>query len=414
MKVHFWHNWGRSKIYNPVIGILTFALYVNFTPTPIISDAMAGESTFAERFEQEFVQPMVQDMPGGALIVVEHGEVVLQKVYGVRSEKDQDPITEETLFRIASLSKTFASAAASLLVEENLVQWQTPLTDNLDYLKFKRQDYGQEINLRHLMSQSTGLMPHAYTNLIEDNMPFNRIVKRLDKVDFICEPGECYGYQNVVFSLVGDLVLAKTKMDYETFVANRLFKPLDMSRASFGRDAFVNDQNHAKPHVWTGKRWVPVRTTDHYYRIAPAAGVNASISDMREWLLAQLGHKPLVFQKDTLALMHTGAIKTTRTQAHYRYRKGLGDVYYALGWRVFDYAGETGFVHHGGHVRGMRSEMVFNPKLQTGMVFLTNSEPSRMNDLVFDFVELQKGYRKKPQPETRVAASALKTTSPGR
>jgi len=84
MKVRFWQIWGRSKIYNPVIGILTFALYVNFTPTPIISDAMAGESTFAERFEQEFVQPMVQDMPGGALIVVEHGEVVLQKVYDRR------------------------------------------------------------------------------------------------------------------------------------------------------------------------------------------------------------------------------------------------------------------------------------------------------------------------------------------
>ncbi|MBQ63359.1 MAG: serine hydrolase [Gammaproteobacteria bacterium] len=345
---------------------------------------------FAWQFEQQFVLPMVDETPGGALIVVDHGEVVLLRVYGVRSETDQTPITESTLFRIASISKTFASAAASILVQDNLVQWQTPLVENLDYLKFKRQDYGGEINLHHLMSQSTGLMPHAYTNLIEDNMSFDRIVTRLDRVDFICEPGECYGYQNVVFSLIGNLVQATTAMDYETFVTNKLFKPLEMSRASFGMDAFVEDEDHAKPHIWTGIRWAPVPTKKNYYRVAPAAGVNASIGDMRQWLLAQLGHNQTVFHDGMLDRMHTGAIKTTRLQAHYRYHKELGDVYYGLGWRVFDYAGQGGFVHHGGYVRGMRSEMVFNRGLQTGMVFLTNSEPSGMGELVFDFVELHR------------------------
>ena len=66
---------------------------------------------------------------------------------------------------------------------------------------------------------------------------------------------------------------------------------------------------------------------------------------------------------------------------------------YGLGWRVFDYDGETGNVHHGGYVRGMRSEMVFNRKLQTGMVFLTNSEPGVINHLVFDFLDLARAYR---------------------
>jgi beta-lactamase class C len=358
---------------------------------------MAGD--FADRFEKQFVQPLVDETPGSALIIVHQGEVVLQKVYGVRSEKDPSPITDETLFRIASLSKTFASAAASLLVEADLVQWHTPLTDNLQDLKFKRSDYGEEISLHHLMSQSTGLMPHAFTNLIEDNMSFRRIINRLDKVDFICEPGECYGYQNVVFSLVGDLILAKTEMDYETYVAKHLFDPLKMSRASFGLAAFVNDNNHAEPHIWTGTKWAPVRSTHHYYRVAPAAGVNASISDMRQWLMAQLGHEPQVFEDEILDLMHRGAIKTTRQQAHYRKRKKLGDTYYGLGWRVFDYAGQSGFVHHGGYVRGMRSEMVFNRTLQTGMVFLTNSEPSSVNDLIFDFVEMHHNSMSEVTPQ---------------
>ena len=346
----------------------------------------------------------MNETPGGALIIVDHGEVVLLRVYGVRSQEDQLPITESTLFRIASISKTFASAAAAMLVQDKLVQWQTPLLKNLDYLKFKRQDYGAEINLYHLMSQSTGLMPHAYTNLIEDNLSFERIVNRLDKVEFICAPGECYGYQNVVFSLVGDLVRAMTAVDYETFIANKLFKPLAMSRASFGMDAFISDENHARPHIWTGINWAPVRTTQHYYRVAPAAGVNASIGDMRPWLLAHLGHKPNVFREEMLKQMHTGAIRTTRQQAHYGDRKQLGSVYYGLGWRVFEYAGQRGYVHHGGHVRGMRSEMVFNRDLQVGMVFLTNSEPSGVGDLIFDFID---SYREVLHDSTNNALTSV-------
>ena len=132
------------------------------------------------------------------------------------------------------------------------------------------------------------------------------------------------------------------------------------------------------------------RPTHHYYKVPPAAGINASISDMREWLLAQLGLKPEVLEAKMLETMHQGVIRTSRHQAHYPHRKALGAIYYGLGWRVFDYGNEAGFVHHGGYVKGMRSEMVFDPASQTGMVFLTNSEPGGMNDLVFDFLDTRK------------------------
>ena len=78
----------------------------------------------------------------------------------------------------------------------------------------KSRAMASQINLKHLMSQSSGLMPHAYTNLIEENMSYRRIVDRLDRVDFVCAPGKCYGYQNVVFSLIADLVESETELDY--------------------------------------------------------------------------------------------------------------------------------------------------------------------------------------------------------
>jgi beta-lactamase class C len=359
--------------------LLVFSLVFTLLPHQAHSDG------FAAKFESDYVLPLIKKSPGGALVIVENGKVVLQQVYGVRKEGESQLVTAETLFRIASLSKTFASAAASILVKETPLTWQEPLRPNLAHVKFKESSYGGQISLRHLMSQSSGLMPHAYTNLIEENMSYRRIIDRLDRVDFVCAPGNCYGYQNVVFSLIADLVESKTEFGYPEFVDANLFKPLAMSRASFGHKSFVNDPNHARPHVWTGTRWRSVKPTSHYYKVAPAAGINASISDMREWLLAQLGNNPEVLPVDMLNEMQRRVIRTSRREAHYPYRKALGDVYYGLGWRVFDYGGAKGFVHHGGYVKGMCSTMVFHRESGIGMVLLTNSEARGMNDLVLNF-----------------------------
>ena len=109
---------------------------------------------------------------------------------------------------------------------------------------------------------------------------------------------------------------------------------------------------------------------------------------MRQWLIAQLGYRPEVLPSGMLTELQHGVIRTSRQQAHYPYRKSLGDVYYGLGWRVFSYGGVDGFVHHGGYVKGMCSAMVFNRETGSGMVLLTNSEPRGINELVLDFAQL--------------------------
>ena len=353
-----------------------------FLPLSALGDGFASE------FESRYIEPLVSEVPGAALVVVVGGEVRLQKTYGVVSADRSTPVTDQSLFRLASVSKGFASAAAALLVRDTDVTWQTPLKSELADLRFKSREYGEQINLWHIMSQTTGLMPHAYTNLIEDNQSFERIVGKLHNVDFICAPGECYSYQNVVFSLVGEVVEKATGMPYPQYVEDRIFGPLGMTRASIGYRKYVDDANHARPHIWTGESWAPTRITLEYYRVPPAAGVNASISDMRRWLQAQLGDAPDVLSPSLLAEVQAGIQRTSRQQSHYPRNRRLGEVHYGLGWRVFDYGGVEDFVHHGGYVRGMRSEMVFNRNLDAGLVFLTNSEPRKMGRIVFEFADM--------------------------
>jgi len=360
-----------------------------------------------ENYILESIMPVV---PGAALAVIADGKIKFIRGFGIRKAGEKGLVTDETVFRLASVSKTFASAAAGILVQENKLMWNEQIGARLQYISFKNPDYGQSITLKEILSHTTGLMPHAYTNLVEDNLPYKRILERLDKVDFICAPGECYSYQNVVFSLVGDMINSVTGVEYETFVTENLFVPLDMQRASFGLHAFMQDNNRATPHVRRNGQWKPVQVNSNYYNIAPAAGANASISDMAKWLLVQLGQRQDVLPDSALDDLHTKAIRTTPYQAHYRRRGELGDIYYGLGWRVFDYAQLEGYVHHGGGVQGTRAEIVFNRELQIGMAFLTNAEIKDTSEIVFNFLEIYGKYnRQQPDGKRSLATNCTQT-----
>ena len=106
----------------------------------------------------------------------------------------------------------------------------------------------------------------------------------------------------------------------------------------------------------------------------PAAGVNASIKDMTQWLIAQMGNRPDVLSPKLLDTLHEPEIDTpTERHASPWRRARLRDAHYALGWRVYDYAGET-LVFHAGAVRGYRAIIAFLPKHQFGAVMLWNCE----------------------------------------
>ena len=370
------------------------------TLPPMIAEALAQLSTpasttpaYITEFEQYIAQTVAPSVPGAALLVVADGKVQVMNGYGVRKVGTHDPVTPDTVFRLASVSKTIASAAAGLLVQENKLLWDSPVASTLSNVSFKNAQYGKLITVRDILAHTTGLPAHAYTNLIEARVPYEEAVKRLGTLDFTCPPHRCYGYQNVVFSLIGDIIYAKSGKNYEDFVVDNLFRPLGMNSASFGLEALEQNRNYAQPHVWRRGQWKNVKINTNYYKVAPAAGANASIRDMASWMLAHLGQRPDVLPTTTLDDMQAKVIKTSVARSHYGVQKNMINTYYGLGWRVFDFGAHKNFVHHGGWVQGYRAEMVFNRELQIGMVFLTNSETRLARDVILNFVNLYEQHR---------------------
>ena len=325
------------------------------------------------------------EIPGVAMAIVSREGVSHLKTWGVKKAGEIEPVSSDSIFRIASMSKTFAGTAAALLVEEDLVSWDTLMSDMFPNMNLGTGASSHGITLKHIVSHSTGLMPHSYSNMLDDGVPYNKIKSRFNKIPTVCQPGDCYGYQNVVFSLTAEVVERSTGDSYEKYLEEHLFKPLGMVTASVGLDPYKTNPRSTAPHRKTKGGWRATTTNPAYYSVAPASGVNASIFDMTLWLRANLGAFPEVLPLQFLSELHTPIISTPRGNYFNRWQ-GLEKAYYATGWRVFDYQGIRA-VHHGGGVRGYRSEMVIVPEANIGVILMFNAETTLANEVVPAFLD---------------------------
>jgi beta-lactamase class C len=155
-----------------------------------------------------------------------------------------------------------------------------------------------------------------------------------------------------------------------------------MDDATFGRDALESSGDWARPHVRGPRTYVPVRAKETYYRVLPAAGVNASISDMAQWALAHLGHRPDVLPQDLLDELHAPEVVTPGELGGIPWRRErLREAYYAKGFRIYDYAGHR-VLFHGGAVQGYRGMLALLPEHDLGLVMLWNTESALPSGLL--------------------------------
>jgi len=314
------------------------------------------------------------DVSGLAAAIVKDDKVILERGIGFADWNTREPVTGQTVFRLASLSKAFATALTGVLVEDGLMHWDTKVAGMLPTFTLNDDASAQKLTVRDILSHRVGLPHNTYDNLLEHDEPYELLVDRLKDVPLACPVGDCYGYQNIAFSLIGDVTYAVTGDFYYHQVEKRIFHPLHMETATYGRDALEGSKSWARPHHHVANGWTPFVPNENYYHVPPAAGVNASVRDMEQWLIAQMGGRPNVLSPSLLTALHTPLVETEREMRASSWRRGrINDAQYALGWRIYDYAGTT-LVFHAGAVQGYRAMIAFLPKYRFGAVMLWNCE----------------------------------------
>lgn len=355
-------------------------------PAPLPADI--ERRPLASGFDVRVFEAMAQDLvanqrvPGLAMAIVHDGKVLSARGYGITDVSHAEPVDAHTVFRLASLSKSFAGTLTGMLVSEGALRWDSRVADFMPSLQFADPGAARQLTVADVLSHRVGLAHHTYDRDIEANADYHNLVQRFAAAPMSCAPGQCYGYQNVAFSLVGDVVFAASGQFYSEAVARRIFKPLGMNDASLGLDGITASTRWARPHVRAGAGWKSLMPKPTYYRLAPAAGVNASITDMAQYLLAQGGHRTEVLPAPLLATLQAPIVGTpTELRGSSWRRERLNAAGYGLGWRIYDYAGHR-MVFHGGAVQGYRGLMAMLPERDLGVVVLWNSNSSLPSGLL--------------------------------
>lgn len=323
-----------------------------------------------------------QRVPGMAMAIVHQGKVISARGYGITDTSHAQPVDSHTVFRLASLSKSFAGTMTGLLVNDGMLRWDSKLVDYMPTFRLSDAAAAQQLTVADLLSHRVGLTHNAFDRDLEQYVDYRTLTQKLAYAPLKCAPGTCYSYQNVAFSLIGDMVFAATGDFYAQEVQRRIFKPLGMNDASLGLEGIQASPSWARPHVRGRGGWVSLMPKTTYYQVLPAAGVNASASDMAQYLLAHLGHRPDVLSAPLLATLHQPLVDTPSEIRGSSWRRTrISSAGYALGWRTYDYAGHR-VVFHGGAVQGYRGLIAMVPELDFGVAMLWNSESSLPSGLL--------------------------------
>lgn len=369
-----------------------------------------------EKFEMELnVLELLEKTPGAAVAIVKDSTIVYLKGFGVKEIGTQDSIDVHTVFRLASVSKPFASFLTGILKEEGRIGWDDKISRHVPEFKLASPDQTSRLTVRNVLSHTTGLPFHAYTNLVESGLPLTDMLKRLEEVPLSSHVGQQYSYQNVAYSLVGEAIKSSTGKSYEAWMIEKVFGPLKMKDASIDYFSMVTNENIAQPHLPRKGGWRKVSINNTYYNVSPAGGVNASISDMAQWMIALLGKRSDVISPQTLQEMYTPVIKAPSKNRNYGRMQRLKNSYYGLGWRILHYPNDT-LIYHGGYVNGYRSEVAINQKENIAICILANSPGELPDTGIPIFFSIYQDFRdkiRKWENDNRMSAESILKVADG-
>jgi len=345
-------------------------------------------------------------VPGVAIAIVKDSSIIYLKGFGVSDNQTNEPVDLHTVFRLASVSKCFSSLLAATLVEDSLLGLNDPIVKYLPEFSLHNAKQTEKLTVQNVLSHTTGLPYHAYTNLVEEGYSLREMLAQLKNVELISPSGGVYAYQNVAYSLIGEVIEAATGKTFEAQMKERVFFPLGMIDASLTYQAIEANKNVAQPHLMRGRKWRRIPISDKYYNVAPAGGINASISDMAKWMQAMLGNRQTVVSANALATLFEPRVRAGAKNRNFNHWSRIRKSYYGLGWRILNFQKDT-LAYHGGYVNGYRSEVAVHPQEKLAICVLANG-PARFSDLAIpSFLKVYEKYRTGSPPlKEAVIASA--------
>ncbi|MFL6593142.1 MAG: serine hydrolase [Luteimonas sp.] len=331
-----------------------------------------------------------QGVPGMAVAIVENGQVLHARGYGVRRLDAPERVDADTIFPTGSTGKAMTTAALAILVDEKKIGWDDKVIDRLPGFQMYDPWVTREMTIRDLLVHRSGLGLGAGDLLFVPRTSLTRAesVRRLRYIKPATSFRSGYAYDNVLYMVAGQLIEAVTGQTWEAFVREHLFKPAGMDESTTDEPGFFATANRAQPHARMDGGFRGIGTQEVLDEraglgrtAAPAGGIASSARDMGRWLAIQLGHGALpggngkrLFSEDASREMWTPQQLMPITPLPAPVAEATPQFSaYALGWDVEDYRGVK-IISHGGAVFGVQTMVVLVPDHQVGFSLQINSE----------------------------------------
>ena len=327
--------------------------------------AAAASLAQAQTLDVTAIDRLVSDsmrknrLPGLSVGVMHQGRIVLAKGYGVASLETREQVTTETMFGIGSVTKQFTCVLALQLADEGKIS----MSDRVSKY-FPKASHGSEISLMDLGNHVSGYRDYYPLDFPDRAMMKARsasaiIDDHVKGVDFA--PGTRWSYSNTGFLMLGEVVAEVEGRPFEQVLAQRVLKPLAMTRTAYqlgpgangaatGYGSFM--MGEPSPAMLEGKGW-----------LGGAGGIWSTPTDLLAWDLALMEGK-LLSRASMNALTAARRLADGRS-SNYACGLGIGDRDGMLAWA------------HGGAVSGFTARNVMLPGSRSAIVLMTNMENAR-------------------------------------
>ncbi|MFL5791819.1 MAG: serine hydrolase domain-containing protein [Actinomycetota bacterium] len=312
-------------------------------------------------------------LPGAAAGIVVDDALAWSTGYGYADVEARRPHDAQTVFRIASITKTFTATAIMQLRDEGTLHLDDPAVAFLPELRDATSSFGmiETVTLRRMLSHESGLMgdpPGArWFHDIYEASPAANLAKAADIATKI-PPNLQQKYSNLAFQLLGEIVARLDARPYPDAIRARILEPLGMTSSGFHPlppELMARRAVGYKPR-WLSDTFEPFSPTLTEFPLAEG-GLQSSVEDVARWLSAQ-------FPMEKAAEGHRTVLSDATLREMQRPRYLEGDKWeeaWAIGWYAVR-KGETVWLQHSGGLPGFITNACFRPKERIGAIAFLN------------------------------------------
>jgi CubicO group peptidase (beta-lactamase class C family) len=341
---------------------------------------------------QTYIQSNQQVKNSGIAIGVIHGgQLVFFGGYGYRDRAAKLPVTQQTLFRIASNTKSFWSTTLGILSDQGKIKFDQPVRDLLPKFALESESAAKQATLTDLLSHRVGLPRHDVMWYLA---PFTReqIFERLPFLEMNKRPE--YGfrgkwqYNNLMFMTLGLLAEAADGRPWSKIVQDEILQPLAMNNTVFSVADMIKASDYALPY-WQNDL-LPWR---EHASMGPAGVMVSNVEDLSKWVALLLNEGKMYSGRQLVSPAAQARLFRPESEEYY---PGIDvKIRYGLGWTLAEIQGRRVNWHDGG-IDGFSTFVSFMPEADLGLIILVNQDEA--GDMQFPYTTKKNGVETKMMP----------------